>query len=160
MSHVATIDLKIMDLDALEAAAKTCGLELRRGQKTYEWFGRWVKDYHAHDAAYKNGFDPNDYGKCDHAIINPTGGHGAYEIGVVARDDGSYALIYDFWGTSGRVLKDKVGGNNCEGLAQEYSVNVATKQAKKQGLKVKRTMLEDGSIKLTCVQQTYGATGW
>jgi hypothetical protein len=41
MSHVVSLNFYIDDLDCLETACKNLGLELRRGQKEYKWFGEW-----------------------------------------------------------------------------------------------------------------------
>lgn len=147
MSHVATIDLQVKDLAALKAACAKLGLELVEGQKTHKWYGRWVNDYSAQDAAYRNGIDPKDYGKCEHAIRIP-GNASAYEIGVVAdkAHPGSYRLIWDnFMGGKGL---DKIIGNDTGLLKQRYAAEVARKQALRQGYRVIETQTADGKILL------------
>ena len=66
MSHITTIELDIKDLDALKVAAEKLGLEFRRGQETYKWFGRSVGD-----SPLPAGFRKQDLGKCEHALRIP-----------------------------------------------------------------------------------------
>lgn len=153
MSHVATIKIKIRDLEALKVAAQECGLEFREGQKTYRWYGRWVKDYHAADAAYKNGIKPEDYGKCEHALSNPSNPQG-YEVGVVkSPDNDGYTLIWDFYGQNNSAgLLPKIGRDG-EKLQQAYAVNVAKSQLRKRGFNFREEKQKDGSIKLIAQQR-------
>lgn len=147
MSHVATIDLVIEDLDALAKACDELGLELRRGQTSFKWFGQWVNDYDANNAAYRNGISTDDYGRCEHAIA-VKGNDQAYEIGLVKAADGrGYKLVFDFF-AGGYGLMEKVG-NDCDKLRQEYAVSKATITAHKQGYRVLRAPQPDGKIKLT-----------
>jgi hypothetical protein len=152
MSHVATLKVKVNDIDALKVAVDKLGLEWREGQKTYKWYGTWVNDYHGGDAAYKHGIDPKNYGKCDHAIGVP-GKPGAYEVGVVKMEDGSYSLIYDFWG-GGHGLMEKIshegrGGKDCGKLIQTYAREAAVKEAEAQGFFVEEEETdEEGDINL------------
>lgn len=147
MSHVSCIDVVIKDLDSLQSTAKELGLEFIENQKTYMWFGKWVKDYHSADAAYKHGIDPNNYGKCEH-VLKIKGDNTAYEIGVVKKADGTYSLIWDFWGPQGDKLR-KIIGNKGEKLLQGYSKEVAVKQLAKKGFKVQKVeKLENGKLKV------------
>lgn len=145
MSHVATVNLEVKDLDALEAACKRLGLELRRGQQTYKWFGAHVGDY-----PLPEGFQEEDLGKCDHAIAIAAGPKSeiAYEIGVVRRRDGKpgYTLLWDFW-QGGNGLQAKVG-QDCNRLRQAYSIEVARKHAQRQGYRVQESLQPGGAIKL------------
>ncbi len=132
MSHVATIDLEIKDLECLKKAAKVLGLEFRENQKTYKWFGTHVGDY-----PLPTGFSKEELGTCDHAlsIINPESGSRAYEVGISQRRDGKpgYTLLWDFW-AGGYGLKEKIGENGIE-LKKEYSAQVAEKHLRKQGFR-------------------------
>ena len=141
MSHVTTIDLVIKDLKCLEKAAKSLGLEFKNGQKTYKWWGHHVGDY-----PIPEGFTKDDLGKCDHAVGIP-GNTSAYEIGVVGAKDGTYKLIWDFYG-GGMGLQQKVG-DGCGALCQQYSKEVTKKQAMMNGYTVQENKLDDGSIELT-----------
>src|SRR6266576_2837582 len=96
MSHAATVEIELKDLESLAKAAEQLGLEFRQGQKTYKWYGRWVDDYHGEDAAYKNGIKPEEYGKCEHAL-RVKGNDSAYEVGVVKKPNGTWGLIWDFY---------------------------------------------------------------
>lgn len=142
MSHVATIELEVKDLDALEAAAKRLGMELRRGQTTYEWWGRSEGDY-----PIPEGFTADDLGKCEHALHHP----GAdYEIGIIKRRDGrpGYTLLWDF------IDRDlvRVVGHEGRNLKREYATVVAMKQAIASGFRVQELKQQDGSIQLRCVR--------
>lgn len=146
MSHVSYIETNITDLDALEEAAKACGLELVRGQTTMKWFGRWVNDYHGADAAYQHGINPSDYGKCEHAIRVPGDEH-AYEIGVLHKPDGTYQLYYDHYG-QGAKLSARIGRHG-ERLNQQYVKVKAIATLAKKGFKlVEEEGLAGGGIRL------------
>jgi hypothetical protein len=127
MSHVATIELEVRDLEALKAACQTLGLEFVAGQRTYRWYGRHIGDY-----PLPRGFSVEDLGKCDHAIRVP-GNAQAYEIGVVKRRDGrpGYVLLWDFW-LGGYGLQEKVG-EGAHKLRQAYAVEAAKRAAKQAG---------------------------
>jgi hypothetical protein len=142
MSHVATIDIEIKDLDCLAKAAQQLGLELVNGQKTYRWYGRSVGDY-----PLPTGFTAEDLGKCEHAIRIP-GNTAAYEIGVVARRDGKpgYTLQWDFY--CGGYGMEKIVGQNASKLRQEYAAQVATKHMQRQGYRVTRSIDAKGNLQL------------
>jgi len=141
----------VRDLDALEAACATLGLELCRGQKVYNWYGRSVGD-----TALPVGFTKEELGKCEHAIrIKGTKLNGQinnslpYEIGLVSRRDGKagHALMWDTW-QGGHGLVEKVG-ENAGRLRQEYACEVAVRIAKRQGFRiVKKQVRSDGSISI------------
>jgi hypothetical protein len=151
MSHVATVDLEVKDLDALAEACNAIGLELVRGQQTYEWYGTHVGDY-----PVPAGFVKEDLGKCDHAIRIPGDhsdkDHKPYEIGVFGRRDGrpGYTLMWDFW-AGGRGLQ-KLAGNDCCNVKREYAYVVAKRQAMAQGFTVQSTRNADGSIKMIAMK--------
>ena len=121
-SHVAKVDIEIRDLDALAQAAEKLGLQLRLGQKTYRWWGYSVGDY-----PLPEGMTTADLGKCQHAIsLNET----AYEIGVIEHA-GKFSLVWDFYG-GGKGL-EKVVGNGCKNLINEYTIMAAKNAALAQG---------------------------
>lgn len=113
MSHVVSVKVVIRDLNALEMAAKRCGLELRRGQRSYKWFGQWVGDY-----PLPQGFRSEQLGKCDHVLSLPNN-PGAYEVGVVQNADGTFSLLFDFW--SGGYGLEAAIGKGAKKLTDEYS---------------------------------------
>ena len=124
------------------------GLTFCEGQKTYKWYGRWMKDYNATDAAYHHGFDPAKYGQCEHAIKVPGS---KYEIGVTRKTDGSLGLIYDFFGSEGRVITDKLG-KGLESLRQQYATRVVVAKQQRAGWRVQEQKLSDGSIRVVCTR--------
>ena len=132
MSHVATIDIEIEDLESLKKACSENGLTFLEGQKKYKWYGRWVNDYHGTDAAYKHGIDPKDYGKCEHAIQVKKG---SYEIGVARNKKGKLVLIWDFFG--GAI--EKACGKDCHKLYESYTKHVTVKKLKKKGYYLAKT---------------------
>lgn len=150
MSHVATIDIEVRDLDDLSAACGRLGLELVRGQETYRWYGYSVGNHPIPD-----GFTAEDFGKCEHAIRIPEGhparrsGYGeCYEIGVVRRRDGrpGYTLIWDYWDPQ---IRQAVGVDGIK-LRQFYAVAAAQRQAMRSGFRVQERVASDGSIQLIC----------
>lgn len=144
MSHVATVKVKVKDLDALRVAAESLGMELRVGQTTHRWYGKWVNDYHGEDAAFRHGIDPKTYGKCAHAVA-VKGNASAYEIGLVAQPDGSYALAWDFF--AGGYGLEKVAGKKCGNLVRAYVAEVNRKTLARQGYRVAGTRtLANGSV--------------
>ena len=147
MSHVATVEVHIKDLEALKAACKVLGLEFVEGQTTFRWYGRHVGDY-----PLPEGFMQSDMGKCEHAIRLPNNTQ-AYEVGVVKRRDGKpgYTLMYDFW-AGGYGLEEAIG-KQAYRLRQQYSAQVATKQARKQGYRVAQSVQQDGSLRLVCTKR-------
>lgn len=157
MSHIASVQVEIKDLECLAKAAARCGLEFKNGQKTFKWYGVWVIDYSQDDAAYKLlGIDPKDYGKCEHAL-SVVGNDKAYEIGVIKHPKGGYALLWDFY-AGGHGLMAKVSADTDKQrksvgkLQQAYAAEVAKKAAKKQGFSVSEKVQQDGSIKLVCTR--------
>jgi hypothetical protein len=147
MSHVTTAPTKIVNLQALELACKELGLELRRGQTTYRWYGRHVGDY-----PLPEGFTREDLGKCAHAISVPGNDH-AYEIGVVQNKNGQgYTLMYDFY-AKGYGLMDKVSNKplrqDCDALKVAYAKHTALLHAKKLGLVAVQRVRADGSLAIT-----------
>lgn len=137
LSHVAAVLAEIDNLDALEAACKELGLTFVHGQKTFKWFGEWVGDYNAQDAAFKHGIDPKDYGKCAHAIKVPGS---TYEIGVKQMPNGKYKLVYDFYGTGRKIVNTL--GKGCEKLVQHYGLNRATLLGRAKGLITQRKVTQ------------------
>lgn len=146
MSHVTALSVEINDIAAVEALCKQMGWTFKRDQKNFKWYGRWVNDYSSADAAYKQGIDTKDYGKCDHAIGVPGTD---WEIGLVKNPKtGGYKLAYDFYGSKGAPLKAAIGEDGGKFL-QGYGVAKAKLIAKKNGYYVKTSTLPNGTIKLT-----------
>ena len=153
MSHVAVVDTVITDLEALKKAVKSLGLEWREGQKTYRWFGTWVKDYNSNDAAYKNGVDPKTYGKDSLHAIGIPGNDTSYEIGVIQNRDSDgnikdgFRLVWDFW-SGGHGLTAFVGNKDCGKLVAEYNKESLKAEASVNGYSVNEYTNEQGQIVL------------
>lgn len=150
MSHIATINLEIHDLEVLASACRKLGLELARGQHTYKWYGRIVE---SGERILPEGYTLEDLGNCEHAIKVPDS-NGAYEIGVVSRRDGKrgYTLLWDNWNRgkssscSGKGMVDYVG-DSAQKLKQHYAAEMAMKTARHLGHRVIGSYTkEDGSM--------------
>jgi len=136
VSHISKIELVIKDLEALKSACKRLGFEFREGQKTYQWYGRWVWD-----SPMPEGVTEEELGKCNHAIHVP----GAkYEIGVV-RKGNAYILLYDSWIKGGLT---KHIGKDAGKLKQIYAVEKIRLEARKKGMKVLES-IKPKSIRMT-----------
>lgn len=96
MSHVSNIstDGLEFDLDVIKEMCEHQGWQFREGQETFAWYGRFMGD-----SPIPEGFSPEDYGKCNHAIRIPGCG---YELGVVKSVGGEgYVVLADFWQDGG-----------------------------------------------------------
>jgi hypothetical protein len=117
-------------MDALAKACVKCGVELRQDQKTFRWYNSKVSP-------------------CDAAIVHPNAK--AYEIGVHKTETGLRIQFDPFM--SGYGMQDAVAfEDDIEGLGklqQAYAVEVARKQAKRQGFSVREQVQADGRVKLT-----------
>lgn len=139
MSHVAKLELEIQDLNTLEKACNELGLELKRGQEHYKWYGRSVGDY-----PLPEGFTEADLGKCEHAIKIPNSPN-AYEIGVVKNRGGrGYQLLWDFY-AGGYGMQEKVGTNG-EKLKQAYTKHLAVQHWQKKGFRVTTSTNQKGQV--------------
>lgn len=145
MSHVSKIEVVIQDLEALAEAAESCGCELVLNKHTYKWYGRWVNDYNAQDAAYHHGISTKDYGKnCEH-VIRVKGDSNAYEVGVYKNPNGEgYVLVYDFF-AGGQGLEKHIG-KHASKLEQQYKSSAVTREMKHKGFKVTKSWEENGTI--------------
>ena len=150
MSHVANVEVEINDLAALKSACAKLGIEFMEGQRTYAWFDRYLADSNEGRQTVRDGFRPEDFGKCEHAIKVPGS---RYEIGVVKNPRGNgYRLIYDEYGQQGKVITDRLGGTQLTKLKSEYGAVRATRHLQRQGYRVARRVLANGTIKITGVQ--------
>jgi hypothetical protein len=142
MSHVAEMQLEVMDLDSLDQACVILGIELVRGQEKYKWWGHSVGDY-----PIPAGFKASDLGKCAHAIRIPDNKN-AYEIGVCPKKDGKpgYALLWDFYG-GGYGMQEKVGNNGIL-LKQAYTMARSAKELKKKGYRTLIKKKQNGTMRM------------
>jgi len=120
MSHFTQIHTRITDIEALRAACTELGLEV-------------VENTQA------RGFGSNQ--RSGRHVIRLTG---PYDVAVNPTDDGEFALETDLW--QGHVEKEL--GPGLGRLRQLYGVHKATAEAKRRGLRVRRSALADGRIRL------------
>lgn len=120
MSHFTTIKTQIKDLDALRSASTELGLTLLQNTEARGYAGNSLK---------------GDY------VLRLKG---PYDIALNRQPDSSYGLTADLW--AGHVEKEV--GQNYGRLLQLYAVHKATKEARKKGHVVSRSLKQDGSIKL------------
>ena len=127
MSHLTQVELKVKDLDALEEAARECGMELDREADSFLWY--------------------QGKGKCHAVLRDASGKEGAYEIGLVRQPDGSYITRFDTYGP-GAWIRTKAG-EKLEILEQEYSVAVAVNRANmtlaRHGWRVQRQQIPNST---------------
>jgi hypothetical protein len=147
MSHVVAIKTELRDLEAVKAACQRLGFKFLEGQTTFKWYGRWFNDYNAEDAAFRRGIEPEDYGKCHHAISVPNTSMG-YEAGLVRQGD-YYVLSMDFFDSG---LTEQMGGKDCGKFLQAYAVEKTKLEARRQGMTFSETALADGSVELTLTE--------
>jgi hypothetical protein len=128
MSHLATVDIEVRDLDALQEACQRVGVELVRDQKKFRNFAGRMDD-------------------CLHAIRVP-GDEKAYEMGLIKREDGrpGFDITTDWW-AGGKGLFTKVG-IGARLLKQAYATVVAKREAIRQGFRVQEIPGKNGSIQL------------
>lgn len=164
MSHVAQVEIEVTNLDDLAQAARRLGLELVTDQKEYKAYfsAAQIAEWTA-NGRIKNlkdivppGFDPSEYGKCEHVIrLRPDKAREyeekyhakPYEIGIVHRRDGKpgFALL---WDSIGCGLTDYCGAQLGR-LKQAYALVAARRTAVAQGFRVVREVTaQDGRIQL------------
>jgi hypothetical protein len=146
MSHVVCSQIIINDLEALKkAVSKFPKLKWNESKKTFTWYGDWRNDYAAKDAAYKNGIDVDQYGKCD-VCIQMKGVE--YEIGVVRRKDGQgWTLVWDHY-ASGIGLSHYIGRNG-ENLTTAYAEEYIRDFAERNGFIMDQQEDGEGNLVLT-----------
>ena len=116
MSHLATIQLEVTDLDSISKACRQIGLNLIQGKTTFKWF--------------------NGDGECQHAIEVP----GArYEIGLILNDD-KYELQTDFFDRGIEAAIGKNGGL----LKQRYAIERTKSEAKRKGYRIIEKQTDNG----------------
>ena len=120
MSHFTTIETQIKDIEALRSACKELGLSLQQKAEARGYIGNTLK---------------GDF------VIKLKG---PYDIAVNKEETGSYGLTSDLW--QGRVEKEV--GKDYGRLLQLYGVHKASKEAKRKGHLVTRSLKKDGTIKL------------
>ena len=115
MSHIVRLKLGIHDLQLLKDTCTRLGLVFNEGITTH-------KVYYSHQ------------GKCLHMISRLDAQPGDYEIGVVADENGGYALNFDpfVYGQGVPEMLDIIG-QDCSTLAKEYLHQAAMNTAEVHG---------------------------
>lgn len=112
MSHIVKIKFKVEDLDCLEKAAESLGMEMVRNQDTFKSYNVWA---------------------CEH-LLRVKGNPHAYEVGIISNKEGSYDLIHDpFMGGHGTV---QIIGEEAYNLKQRYTIETGRKQYEGMGFRV------------------------
>lgn len=162
MSHVIKSKIKFKELGVLVAALQDCGMVFAEGQETYRWFGHSVGDYPIPDgwSCPRNIINKTDriLGRCDHAAQVEGSVAEDYELGIYREVDGSYGVIHDFYGRSGKSISHHVGiaGNNYARLEGAYALRMAELVASQQGWTTQRI---DGGIVISIWDDATGQMG-
>ena len=148
MSHICTLKVELRDLAAIKAACQRMGWQLRQGQATFRWYGRYIGDYPDFEKRLRSlGINPADYGKCTHAIRVP----GAdYEIGLVQQGN-KFVPLWDNYRPGG--LQALTADNGMAGFYQAYVLEKSKLEARRKGLPTREVKQKDGSIKLVIEQR-------
>jgi hypothetical protein len=142
MSHVESVGVHIVDLEALKAACQRLGIDFREGQKTYQaWAGKIPCDHaiHVEGIAYEIG------------VVPETG-----EVGVT----NSWELKCDYFGEGQKLkerfcklIKDGSYSRKVVKLMDAYSIEALKRKARLKGYRCVETQLADGRVRL----EAYGA---
>ena len=166
MSHIATVAVEIRDLDALDRACQRLGLELRRGQTTYKWWGNvGPRAEMSADQVFAflkrrepgftipSGMSLEDWkaGTCLHAIVLPGSAHG-FEIGVTRSKNGQNLTLLGDLDLLSADFSNTIGGPHCGKLVQAYSLEVAKRQMQLKGFRVQERTTANKSVQLVCVK--------
>lgn len=152
MSHVTIAEGRIgqtdLDLQAVRLACEELGLEFCEGVTTYKWYGRWVNDYHATEAAYHQ-IDPKTFGTCKH-MIRIKGNPNAYQLGLVELENGMLAPVFDQWG-SGLSLQSIIGPASKKFVSVVNRYKAVLTAAAQQGHTVKSVERIEGTTKVRVI---------
>ena len=124
MSHFTSIETRIKDIQALQAACAELGLALLENTQA---------------RGYGRNHQQGDY------VIRLKG---PYDIALNRQPEGHYTLSADWW--DGHVEREV--GKNFGRLLQLYGVHKATREARRKGLTVQRKLQKNGTIKLNLSQ--------
>ena len=120
MSHFATIETQIKDIEALKAACAELGLNVVQNSQAR---GYGDKTHHG-----------------EYVIMLK----GPFDIALNRQANGTFQLIADWWDEH----VEKEVGTKFGRLLQLYGVHKATAEARRKGYMVSRGILKNGAIKL------------
>ena len=120
MSHFTDISIEIRDIEALRKACADLGLSVLE---------------HTTARGYGENLIRGEY------VIRL---QGPYDIAVNRAGDGHWTLAADLW--RGHVEREV--GRNFGRLKQAYGVQRTLKEARRLGLKARRSVLQDGTVRL------------
>jgi len=120
MSHFATVNTQIKDIEALRAAVEEMGLTLLENTEARGYGSNRIRGQY---------------------VIRL---RGPYDVALNKNADGVFQLSTDWWG--GHVQKEV--GDDYGRLLQIYGVHIATRAARRKGYTVRRRALRDGSIRV------------
>lgn len=115
-SHVIAVAVDIKDVTSLDAAAEACDL-IAVATTEWDWYGSWANDYSSDDAAYRNGFNADEYGKCEFALVQRDSPLGIAEL--AARANGR-RLTHD----EAVAIRQRHYGDTWRTAYKPYSVGV------------------------------------
>jgi len=121
MSHFATIETQIKDIEALKAACNELGLSVAQNGQARGYGGK------THQGEF---------------VIKLKG---PFDIALNRQATGAYQLTTDWW--DGHVEKEV--GKNFGRLIQLYGVHKTNIEVRRKGYSVSRCSLNNGAIKLT-----------
>jgi hypothetical protein len=120
MSHFTDIDIEIRDIEALKGACAELGLPVEQGGMA---------------RGYAENLRRGEY------VIRLKG---PYDIAVDRQADGRWTLTADLW--QGHVEREV--GPQFGRLRQLYGVHRTLREAQRLGLKARRSVLQDGTVRL------------
>jgi hypothetical protein len=120
MSHLTDIDIEIRDIEALEEACAEMDLPMEAGGAA------------------------RGYGEALHRAEYVIRLKGPYDIAVNRQADGRWTLSADLW--NGHVEREV--GLKFGRLRQFYGIHRTLREAQRLGLKARRSVLQDGTVRL------------
>lgn len=120
MSHFATVNTQIKDIDALRSACAELGLSVETNAEARGYQGNRL---HGDLVIRLNG---------------------PYDVAVRREHDGCHTLHADLW--QGHVEKEL--GKDFGRLRQLYGIHKTTVEARRKGLSVRRRQLANGTVRL------------
>lgn len=158
MSHVVECKTILKNIDVVEKAALRLGGILNRGQSKARMFSSGFVD---DSTGWKDFFEPAEaeriakmntldrreiINKAMSSFAHTISFKGAkYDVGLVAKSDGTFRLRYDEWG-EGSLRKHMGPGGGL--FAQAYAIEAAKRAAKARGYTTRESTSKNGQLQL------------